>query len=266
MQITYAMTDTELTQVTTPVTTDASPPGESTAIQCAACGQALDSLYCGHCGQRRLPRLQTRTVLHNAITALLSLDGPWLRTFKDLLLRPSALMLAYFAGARHRYVNPVLLVIVLYSFFFLLCHWLGVDPFAGTTDPSKISNSVMTFITDYSGHLSVLIAYPTAMLMGRIWPGTTTAERYVAFLYAQSLSAITGILMIIVAAITGHYNVNLGFLTSLLATLWAFSGVHPSRWRSLMIGLISNIGYLLMVMVTAFVFGVVGAAFFGLGR
>lgn len=233
---------------------------------CPGCGHVRNSEFCGHCGQRRCSRLDTRAVLGNTLHTLLSLEGPWLRTIKDLLLRPSALILAYFAGARHRYVNPVLLIIVLYSFFFLLCHWLGVDPFAGTMDDGKVSNSVLTFITNYSGQLSVLIAYPTALLMRRVWPDTTTAERYVALLYAQSLGAIGSILMVFIAAGYGRYDVNLSSLLSLLTTLYAYAGVHPSRRRSLLIGLVASLGYLLVVMVTAFVVGVAATAVFGLGK
>ena len=260
------MTDTELTQVTTPLMTGAPPQSESTAIDCAACGHALDGLYCGYCGQRRLPRLETRTVLHNAITALLSLDGPWLRTIKDLLLRPSALILAYFAGARHRYINPVLFVLLSYSFYFLLSHWLGIDPFAGTLQNSKMEQSVLNFITNYSGHLSVLVAYPTAMLLRRLWPHTTTAERYVGLLYAQSVGAMAAIAVLLVSAATGRFEMNLNYLVSILASLYAFAGVHPSRWRSLLIGLAAWVGYFVVLMVTAFIGGIIGGIFMGLAK
>lgn len=264
------MSDTELTPPTAPLTAPLTPAVLTTAASanehCPACGHLRDSEFCGHCGQRRVARLETRAVLGNALHTLLSLEGPWLRTIKDLLLRPSALILAYHAGARHRYINPVLLLIVSYTFYFLLCHWFGIDPFAGSGGSSSIDKPVLTFITNYSGQLGVLMAYPTAMLMRRVWPGTTTAERYVALLYAQSLGAAASILLVFVAAFSGHYDANLNYLASFLTTLYAYAGVHPSRWRGLLIGVVASVSYLLVVMVTSFVVGLIAAALFSVGK
>lgn len=242
------------------------PTAAVTNQHCPACGNLRNDEFCSHCGQRRVARLETRAVLSNTLHTLLSLEGPWLRTIKDLLLRPSALILAYHAGARHRYVNPVLLVIVSYTFYFLLCHWLGVDPFASSRGTSTIDTSVLNFISNYSGQLSVLIAYPAAALMRRVWPGTTTAERYVALLYAQSVSAVASILLVFVAAFDGYYDINLNYLASFLATVYAFVGVHPSRWRSLLIGTVASVSYMFAMLATAFVVGLIAAIVFSVSK
>lgn len=263
------MSETDLTPTTslpalaTPATA-ASHHG--TPAACPACGHPHSSAYCSHCGQRRTTRLETRVVLGNAFNAMASLEGPWLRTIKDLLLRPSALILAYHAGARHRYVNPVLFVLVSYSFYFLLSHWLGIDPFQGTLQNSKLEQSVMNFIANYSGHMSVLIAYPTAVLMRWLWPDTTTAERYVALLYAHGLGALATVVTLLVSAVTHRYDINMNYFVSLLASVYVLAGVHPSRWRSLLIGAVSWVGYFVVLMVTAFIVGVVAAIFLGLGK
>ena len=125
---------------------------------------------------------------------------------------------------------------------------------------------MLNFITNYSGHLSVLVAYPTALLLRRLWPNTTTAERYVALLYAQSVGAIAAIGVLLVSAATGRYEMNLNYLVSILASLYALAGVHPSRWRSLFIGLAAWIGYFVVLMVTAFVGGLIGGIFMGLAK
>ena len=264
------MSETDLNQaISTPAATTlpATPASHhEMAVACPACGHPHNSEYCSQCGQRRTTRLETRVVLGNAFNAMASLEGPWLRTIKELLLRPSALILAYHAGARHRYVNPVLFVLVSYSFYFLLSHWLGIDPFQGSLQNNKFEQSVLNFITNYSGHLSVLVAYPTALLLRRLWPNTTTAERYVALLYAQSVGAIAAIGVLLVSAATGRYEMTLNYLVSILASLYALAGVHPSRGRSLLIGLAAWVGYFVVLMVTAFVGGLVGGIFMGLAK
>lgn len=260
------MSDTELTPAVPAPSPATHALDHNTARPCPACGHSHNSPYCPQCGQCRSKRLATGAVLSAAFNAMLSLEGPWLCTIKELLLRPSALILAYIAGARHRYVNPVLFVLVSYSFFFLVSHWLGIDPFAATAELKGLDQSIITFITNYSGHLSIVIAYPTAMMMRRVWPGTTTAERYVALLYAQSLAGIAILLVLFSAPVVGHYDMNASYLLSLFATLYAYAGVHPSRWRSLLIGVVASIGFMVMMMVIAIVVGFVAGAFLGLAK
>ena len=261
-----AVSDIELTPAVPAPSPATNALDHNTARACPACGHSHNSPYCPQCGERRSKRLATGAVLSAAFNAMLSLEGPWLRTIKELLLRPSALILAYIAGARHRYVNPVLFVLVSYSFFFLVSHWLGIDPFASAAELNGLDQAIVTFITNYSGHLSIVIAYPTAMLMRRVWPGTTTAERYVALLYAQSLAAIASLLVLLSAPVVGHHDSNASYLVSLLATLYAYAGVHPSRWRSLLIGIVASVGFMVMMMVIAIVVGFVAGAFTGLAK
>ncbi|NQD36545.1 DUF3667 domain-containing protein [Permianibacter sp. IMCC34836] len=213
-----------------------------------------------------MARLDTRTVFSHALQTLLSFDGTWLRTIKELLLRPGALILAYHAGARDRYVNPVLLVIVSYTFYFLLCHWLGIDPFASVGGTHNMDQPVLTFITNYSGQLSVLTAYPAAMLMRRFWPGTTTAERYVALLYVQSLSGFTSIALALVTALGIGYGTSVSYLLSFAAAIYAFAGVRQPWWKGALTGVAASLCYLVVVFGVAFVVGIVGVLVFGLGK
>lgn len=83
------------------------------ASPCPNCGAALTTPYCGQCGQRAIHgRLDLHEVWHDATHALLHADLGVVRLLVGLLRRPGETYRAYFAGARRRFFNPVLFLLL----------------------------------------------------------------------------------------------------------------------------------------------------------
>jgi hypothetical protein len=70
--------------------------------------------YCSACGQKALHgRLDAHELLHEAWHAFTHADAGLLRLVRDLAVRPRDAYTAYFAGARKRYANPVLFLLLI---------------------------------------------------------------------------------------------------------------------------------------------------------
>lgn len=82
---------------------------ETPPVPCGNCGTPLAGDYCHRCGQRALgtPRLTVASLAREAAERFLQFESGFLRTLRDLTLRPGPAIRAYLDGARRRYVSPV---------------------------------------------------------------------------------------------------------------------------------------------------------------
>lgn len=84
------------------------------ASTCPNCAAAITGVFCAGCGQK-VPhgRLDAHELVHEWWHAVSHFDGGLLRLLRDLLIRPGTAYAAYFAGARKRYMNPVLFLLLI---------------------------------------------------------------------------------------------------------------------------------------------------------
>ena len=88
--------------------------------RCANCGVSVSGRYCGNCGQRLEPPLQSlRHFLTVALEDVTHADSRLWRTLWALLFKPGFLTHEFLAGRRARYLPPVRLYLVLSVVFFV---------------------------------------------------------------------------------------------------------------------------------------------------
>lgn len=159
---------------------------------CLNCSTDLHGMaYCGNCGQRNIHRrLVWRSLLDDLNVHILELNLPWMRTIKDLTIRPGKVCSDYADGHRVVYVNPIkymfYILAVLVIFFGLNEHLdprqlrFGVVPqsFYDTYPPSI--SYIFTNIPLY-----VLLMSPVAILIFRIifWRSVRNWVEITCFVY-----------------------------------------------------------------------------------
>ena len=172
---------------------------------CLNCEAALTGPFCSSCGQRHQPRLSLRDWLTQAVEVFLELDGPALRTLRDMSLRPGLLASEYVDGRRVRYVNPMRYALLSCgAFLAVLAMTSALLP---GTDTMKTGVQVGNLIA------APLLALPVLLVFAR--SGRSYADQLVLQLYLR-----------------GHTLAILG-LVSLGA--WALS---PESARALLIALV----------------------------
>jgi hypothetical protein len=80
---------------------------------CPNCSSALQTPYCGQCGQKATHgRLNLHDIAHDAWHAIAHLDGGFPRLLIGLATRPGRVYAEYLSGARKRYFNPVVFLLM----------------------------------------------------------------------------------------------------------------------------------------------------------
>src|SRR5712671_3625833 len=81
---------------------------------CPTCIKTVITSFCPECGECRLPAnaLTLRGFVSQVVHACTNIDGPLLRSFRCVLLRPGLLTVAYLDGQRKLYTLPLQLFLV----------------------------------------------------------------------------------------------------------------------------------------------------------
>lgn len=108
---------------------DAAPkPLQVEAQDCLNCGQKLDGRYCSNCGQSiEKNRLERNDSLRSLFYAFTNVDTRFLRSMKDLLIRPGYMIRDFLNGKRSRYLHPFELLFLLSALYYILTQLMGID-------------------------------------------------------------------------------------------------------------------------------------------
>ena len=106
------------------------PTRNSQEWVCPNCDTASElAAYCARCGERRLTDHDNS--LHGLAThwfeSVLHVDGRFLRSASDLLLKPGELTDAFRAGRRKRFINPIPLFLAVSIIFFVTQSLTGLN-------------------------------------------------------------------------------------------------------------------------------------------
>jgi hypothetical protein len=207
---------------------------------CLNCGAARGGQFCSHCGQRKAKNLQIAVVLREAGRQFLDLDSPWLRTLRELTVRPSSVVLNYAAGARKSYVNPVFYLLVAATLQLLIVKMFDVNLLPAMRQDESVRPFV-ELVLGSLGYLVVIAGLPAAFLLGILSSGRTAGEHYVALMFGRAHL----ILFVAVCYVFGLQNLHYWFALDLLfGALWfmhIFSGLETPRWRGALNGLLAHV-------------------------
>ncbi len=97
------------------------PETKSNPTTCANCGTEILDAFCGKCGQpSKVKRITFVSLMADFQVRLLGFDTSFLRTVKDLTIRPGRVGRAFVDGNRVKYFKPVGYFVVMLTIFLVL--------------------------------------------------------------------------------------------------------------------------------------------------
>lgn len=95
---------------------------------CPHCNNETIGSYCHHCGQnQQVQRLTWKYLVADLQEHLFGFNNKYLRTVKDLTIRPGMVAKSIISGVRVKYVGPVGYYFIMLSIYILLLSMLNVD-------------------------------------------------------------------------------------------------------------------------------------------
>lgn len=95
---------------------------------CPNCQQEAMGAYCHHCGQKQgIQRLSWRYLFEDLQQRLFGFDNNYLRTFRDLTIRPGKVVHTIIEGIRVKYVGPIGYYFLMLTIYLLLTSFLDID-------------------------------------------------------------------------------------------------------------------------------------------
>lgn len=119
-------------------------------MKCKNCNGIVRKNFCSTCGQNtRVGKINYKSVVKELFQGVFYIKNGFLFTLKELFLRPGYAINAYLDGQRKRYFKPVVYVLILSAFYYLVIHWVG-----GSTWIEEVVSGMMEDL-DNSIHISI---------------------------------------------------------------------------------------------------------------
>ncbi|MFQ3212982.1 MAG: hypothetical protein ACI9XJ_001428 [Marivirga sp.] len=193
---------------------------ESNNTSCLNCEQPTQGLFCHHCGQKQgINRLTWGNVFAELQNRLFGFDNNFLRTVKDLTIRPQKVVQSSIDGIRVRYIGAVGYYFLMVTIYIIAMSAFSIDmtdftneinqsinPNA-TLDELAVAQESSTFIADNFRIVSFLIM-PFIILGTWIFfknKGFNFLETAVLTFYGQAHPIWLAIILLVVNKYTGNF-------------------------------------------------------------
>ncbi|WP_316845777.1 DUF3667 domain-containing protein [Pedobacter psychrodurus] len=114
-------------------------------IKCRNCNHAIDTDYCGHCGQPvQVKRVDWHYMLHE-IQHVLHFEKGILYTIKELLVKPGHNIREFIADNRSRLVKPIIFIIITSLIYTIIDHFFHIEQGYVSYSNSKVSTAGLIF-------------------------------------------------------------------------------------------------------------------------
>ncbi len=177
---------------------------------CRNCGDSTIKKFCPSCGEQKYKRILMKDVLGDFLSNLLALEGPILRTIKDLTLRPGIMINDYLQGKRKVYYKPfqyyILATTVYFLFFYawgdeILVMFSDIGADANTTGTAAQISTFQQEMNEFqSKNMRLFTFFQIPMYSWLIWlffrrkSGHSFTETFVASLYILAQMLLFGII------------------------------------------------------------------------
>ncbi|MEM6526417.1 MAG: DUF3667 domain-containing protein [Bacteroidota bacterium] len=95
---------------------------------CSNCGHEVIGKYCHNCGQKYgVARLTWRTMLADLQKRLFGFDNNYVRTIRDLTIRPKVVVKSIINGIRVVYIGPIGFYFLMLTIYLLVASFLDID-------------------------------------------------------------------------------------------------------------------------------------------
>lgn len=225
---------------------------------CPNCGTGTAGRFCPDCGQdNRRGRLDTRSVLADALHNLVGWDTALARTLRGLARAPGATAAEFVEGRRRRYVNPARFALISLALWFVVTKLFGLDVMDVSgiriTNSSGNVQGVVDEIRAFLGrNLEILLylALPLRALILRFMfkgSGRNLAECLVLVLF---VAGFTYLLRALTTPLFLFGWDEVARLNMLIALVWSIFGAHgffgrtwfQTIWRIVCVSFLHTIG------------------------
>ncbi len=204
---------------------------------CINCGQETDTPYCPNCGQHQTVKpISLKEIILEFTSKWIGWDNKFMRTIKDLTIRPGVVSREFIKGNRVKYIGPLGYLFLVSTIMILSFQILDIDVQAYMEDTSKgivpeqgtdISEKQAQFTSDLMKLMSDYFRFVSAGLIPFVALVAFMFYRKKGYNYLEHL--------VNMLFLGGHAY----WLTVLHIIFYKFSSVNISS-----INLIINLGYL----------------------
>lgn len=239
--------------------------------KCINCNSTLSGNYCSSCGQKGIiKRLSIKTFFEDYLSRLFGMDTNFLRTLRDLSIRPGQVGRSFIRGNRVKYIGPVGYFFLITTFLILTYQFLGIEINEFLTQTSKdiVGQSETNVQSEeiqiraiglISNNLKLLgfLAIPFYSLWGIVFFRNAKLnffEHSVNILYVQGHLVFAKIIALFIFKLSGIIiNPYLQFI-DLPFFVWSCFGFYEVRgfknlMKAVMLYIISFISFIIVVVV-----------------
>ena len=212
---------------------------------CRNCGESNINNFCSNCGEQQYKRIVMKDVVGDFLSNLLAVEGPILKTIKDLTIRPGKMINDYLSGKRKNYYKPfqyyLLATAVYFVFFFiwgdeLLAVFSVMGAEANTYGTTEEIQIFQQKVSDFqSDNMRILNFLQIPIYAWLIWlffkkkSGHSFTETLVASLYILAQMLMFGI----ISTFFAYINPKLTFIVSMVFTFlylpWVLIGLYQEN-------------------------------------
>lgn len=128
-------------------------------INCKNCSTAIESNFCGNCGQpMQIKRVDGHYILHE-IQHILHFEKGILYTIKELLIRPEKNVKEFITDNRSRLVKPIVFIIISSLIYTLIIHFFHTEKqyivFSGSQKTTV--SSIFNWVQNHYGYANIIM-------------------------------------------------------------------------------------------------------------
>ncbi|MEQ8909241.1 MAG: DUF3667 domain-containing protein [Vicingaceae bacterium] len=215
-------------------------------VDCLNCDSAnlAGGHFCSHCGQRLdLPRITFLDIIQDLLSSEFNWDAPYLKTTREVFLRPGATVRKIIGGKRKQYYAPIRFLVISMLINIIISKVIGFDPIenqkliSGSSETPENVNFGYQIGQFLAKHLNIFVLiFPfTIAFFSKLffWKARfNLAERTVFGFYLSGLYVLISLIPVLLTLVNPQL-INLSILFNIAFNTFAFHQFHQSKRKVL---------------------------------